>query len=80
MTWDEERIQKILASIDDGLDLHKAFEELTELVVEVRTEAIGWTWADACHTHAMGLDPCRIEVPSVHSRALADLNPERDDG
>lgn len=85
-TWDEERAWRIINSafeeITSGQTGHvsefSCAKDMLELLDEVRTEAIGWTWAEACSQHDKGLDVRRFEMPLLLNKAKADLNPERD--
>lgn len=88
-TWDEERAWSVIkvafeeitagAMLKTGaIEEFSAAKDLVELLEEVRTEAIGWTWAEACSQHDRGLDVRRFEVPLLLDKAKADLNPERD--
>lgn len=45
-----------------------------ELVDNIRAEAIGWAYADACISLDNGNDPRHNEMPEVLERALQDLN------
>lgn len=85
-TWDEERTWRIINTafeeITSGQTGHvsefSCAKDLVELIAEVRAEAIGWTWTEACAQHDRGLDPRRFEIPLLLDKAKADLNPERD--
>lgn len=50
-----------------------AYDRLEQLVDAARTEAIGWTHADACTTLDAGGDPRQTEVPDMLCRARVDL-------
>ncbi len=84
-TWDEERAWSIINTafeeIANGkkgaVEEFSCFKDLAELLGEVRTETIGWTWAEACSQSDRGMDVRRFEVPLLLDKAKADLNPER---
>lgn len=84
-TWDEERawsiintaFEEIAAGKKGSVDEFSCAKDLVELLGEVRAEAIGWTWTEACSQSDRGMDVRRFEVPLLLDKAKADLNPER---
>lgn len=86
MKWDKERLTEIVvqAGKEAGLSpIHLSalgtalVEPLETMIDEVRAEAVGWTWTEACSQHDKGLDVRLQNVPALYSKALLDLNPER---
>lgn len=52
----------------------EAYNKLEALVHAARTEAIGWTHADACCDLDAGRDPRQKEIPEMLERAILDLD------
>ena len=75
---DEQRAEDLQHMLDNP-DKHEiyptstAFTRLEHYVEQQRTEAIGWTHADACIDLDNKVDPRLKNVPEMHSRALVDL-------
>jgi hypothetical protein len=82
VTWDSERVEKILEDHALGADgAHPPWNDTRDalilLIAGVRAEAIGWCWTEACSHYDRGNDPRNILVPDILERAILDLNPER---
>lgn len=79
MDKDRTTICNIISNMLDNPDQYgiypttKAFDELESYIEGVRTEAIGWTYADACISLDKGIDYRKITVPSILARAEVDL-------
>lgn len=84
ITYDRERIAAIVNTmLDDPNPIGiyptmKCFDKLQDLLDSVRTEAIGWTWTEACSQYTKGLDPHLTAISQLMIKATADLNPERE--
>ena len=84
MRYDQERVNKIIDKmLDDArskgiYQSDECIKELTELLSEVRHEALGYAWTEACSQYDRGMDPRNFAVPTLIGKAKGDLNPERD--
>ena len=84
ITWDRERVHKIIREMLNNPDRSgvypttECYDQLTELLGEVRTEALGWAWQQACQQHDQGRDPRRTPIPEIIKKAAPDLNPKRE--
>ena len=84
MKHDRERVVKIIDKmLDDArrrgiYQTDECIDELEKLIAEVRTEAVGYTWTEACSQYDRGMDPRNFTVPLLMEKADADLNPEKD--
>lgn len=84
MRYDQERVTKILDKmLDDArrkgiYQTEECIKELTELLKEVRNEAMGYTWTEACSQYDRGMDPRNYTIPLLIGKANEDLNPKRD--
>lgn len=63
----DKRIRKAISEIHDGFRTEE--EVITELVQEVRNQALGWMYAEACTLHNNGMDIRGEEVPNLLARA-----------
>ena len=83
MRYDQERVTKIIDKmLDDArrkgiYQTEECITELTELLSEVRHEAMGYTWTEACSQYDKGMDPRNYTIPILIAKANEDLNPER---
>ena len=79
MDKDRTAICNIISDMLDNPDKHgiyptsTAYTRLEHYIEGVRTEAIGWTHADACVALDKGKDPRLTNVPSILERAKKDL-------
>ncbi len=84
MRYDQERVTKILDKmLDDArrrgiYQTEECIKELTALLKEVRHEAMGYTWTEACSQYDRGMDPRNYTIPLLIEKANEDLNPKRD--
>lgn len=84
MRYDRERIITIVEELFDSArrsgvyQMDECYAKLENLVGEVRTEAIGYTWTEACSQYDRGMDPRNFTISLLMEKASADLNPERD--
>jgi hypothetical protein len=84
MRYDRERVVKIIDKmLDDArrrgiYQTDECINELEKLLKEVRTEAVGYTWTEACSQYDRGMDPRNFTVPLLMEKANEDLNPARD--
>ena len=83
MRWDRERVTKIIDKmLDDArrrgiYQTDECIKDLTALLTEVRNEALGYAWTEACSQYDKGMDPRNFTVPILVGKAQSDLNPER---
>jgi hypothetical protein len=84
MRWDRERVTKIIDKmLDDArrrgiYQTDECINELENLLGEVRNEAMGYTWTEACSQYDKGMDPRNFTIPTLIAKANADLNPEKE--
>lgn len=78
-TWDRERVGEILidAIQNENDEIEEAISRLEEFVSQVRAEAVGWTWTEACAQYDQGRDPRAQEMPELWEKAKENLNPDR---
>jgi len=82
MDKDRTVICKIISDMLDNPDesgiypTSTAYTRLEHYIESQRTQAIGWTHAEACITLDKGNDPRLIEVPGILERANKDLAKE----
>ncbi len=80
MDKDRTEICKIISEMLDNPDEHgiyqtsTAYTKLEHYIQQERTQAIGWTHADACVTLDNGNDPRTVNVPDILKRANKDLD------
>jgi len=84
MRFDRERVITIIDKMLDNArrkgiyQTDECTDELEKLIGEVRVEAVGYTWTEACSQYDRGMDPRNFTIPLLMEKAAADLNPERD--
>ncbi len=84
MRYDRERVTKIVDKmLDDArrrgiYQTDECINELEKLLGEVRAEAMGYTWTEACSQYDRGMDPRNYTIPLLIEKANEDLNPKRE--
>jgi hypothetical protein len=84
MRYDRERVVKIIdRMLDDArrrgiYQTDECINELEKLVGDVRSEAISYTWTEACSHYDRGMDPRNVSIPQLVEKTREDLNPKRD--
>lgn len=84
MRYDRERVNTILNKmLDDArrkgiYQMDECTDELEKLVGDVRSEAIQYTWTEACSHYDRGMDPRNYTIPLLVEKARSDLNPKRE--
>ena len=84
MRYDRERVTKIIDKmLDDArrrgiYQTEECINELEKLLGEVRAEAMGYTWTEACSQYDKGMDPRNFTIPILIEKANEDLNPKRE--
>ena len=84
MRHDRVRINKIIDKmLDDArrrgvYQTDECINELDKLLSEVRMEAIGYTWTEACSQYDRGMDPRNYTIPLLIEKAEEDLNPKQE--
>lgn len=84
MRFDRQRVTAIIDKmLDDArrrgiYQTDECINELEKLLGEVRGEAMGYTWTEACSQYDRGMDPRNYTIPLLIEKANEDLNPKRD--
>ncbi len=83
MRYDRERVEKILEEMlmearSRGIYQTKVpTDKLEQLLGEVRSEAVEYTWREACSQYDRGMDPRNFTISLLVNKSIDDLNPER---
>jgi len=84
MRYDRERINKIIDKmLDDArrrgiYQTEECTDELEKLIGDVRSEAVNYTWTEACSQYDRGMDPRNFTISLLVEKSRADLNPKRE--
>ena len=85
ISWDRERVYQIVSHMLDTPNAGiypttECYDRLEKLLVDVRREAIKWTWEQACAQYTQGRDPRLTPTQELFEKAAGDLNPDRNRG
>lgn len=84
MRYDRQRVNTILEKMVQNAQrkgiyqLEECTDELEKLVGDVRSEAVNYTWTEACSQYDRGMDPRNFTIPLLVEKAISDLNPKRE--
>jgi len=73
---DRATIEEILDNPAGIFPSDEAYDRLEEYVKSVRTQAVGWTWAEACTQLDNGEDPRQYDQSNLIERSEKELNIE----
>ncbi|MAO66228.1 MAG: hypothetical protein CL666_14630 [Balneola sp.] len=73
---DRATIEEILDNPGGVFPTDDCYDRLVEYVRSVRTQAVGWTWAEACTQLDKGEDPRQYDQAKLIERSEKELNIE----
>lgn len=73
---DRATIEEILDNPAGVFPTEDAYDRLVDYVESVRTQAVGWTWAEACTQLDKGEEPREYDQSELLERSQKELNIE----